>query len=139
MKKSTLIPILLLMLCCAACQADEPVCPPVTGTPKYLDPLSEASLSAPSPAASPTPAWIEIGGKEIRVDKLVEGPLCNDTWNGVVYVGCEVQVFAWQDQPLFLKDCSLNIEPGTVVYVADHNDTAYYNGCSCHTGEETTP
>jgi hypothetical protein len=26
-----------------------------------------------------------------------------------------------------------------VVYVAYHNDAAYYNGCSCHTGEIADP
>lgn len=88
---------------------------------------------------TPTPAWVEIGRKNILVDKIVEGPLCNDSWQGVVYVGCNVQVLRWQDQPLFLKDCRLDIEPGTVVYVADHNNSAYYNGCSCHTGEVAAP
>ncbi len=80
-----------------------------------------------------------IGGKEIQVDKVVSGPLCNDTWRGTVYVTCDVQVYAWEETPTFLKDCNLQVEPDTVVYVADHNDTAYYNGCSCHTGEITEP
>jgi hypothetical protein len=71
----------------------------------------------------------------MTVDRVVSGPLCNDRWQGTVYVGCEVQVLEWSETPLFLKDCDLTIEPGTVVYVADHNDAAYYNGCSCHTGE----
>jgi hypothetical protein len=26
-----------------------------------------------------------------------------------------------------------------VVYVAYHNNTAYYNGCSCHTGATPEP
>lgn len=73
------------------------------------------------------------------MDKVIEGPLCNDTWNGTVYVTCNVQVYAWEEHPTFLKNCDLKIEPGTVVYVAYHNDTAYYNGCSCHTGEIAEP
>ena len=82
---------------------------------------------------------MEIGGKTITVDKVVEGPLCNDTWSGTVYVACNVQVYPWEEQPTFLKNCNLSIAPGTIVYVADHNDTAYYNGCSCHTGEIAKP
>jgi len=80
-----------------------------------------------------------IGRKEIRVDKLVEGPLCNDTWRCTVYVACEVQVYPWQEDPNFLKECQLEVEPNTVVYVAYHNNTAYYNGCSCHTGITPEP
>jgi hypothetical protein len=68
------------------------------------------------------------------VDRVVEGPLCNGTWSGTVYVTCNVQVYPWEEKPTFLKDCDLTIEPGTVVYVADHGDEPYYKGCSCHTG-----
>jgi hypothetical protein len=78
---------------------------------------------------------VEVNGKMILADKVVEGPLCNDLWRGEVYVGCDVQVAAWEEEPLFLKGCELTIEPGTVVYVAAHNNEAYYKGCSCHTGE----
>jgi hypothetical protein len=80
---------------------------------------------------------VEIGHESLQVDKVVEGPLCNDTWRGTVYVACNVQVYPWREQPNFLENCQLNIEPLTVVYVAYHNNTAYYNGCSCHSG--TTP
>ena len=82
---------------------------------------------------------MEIGGRTIPVDKVVEGPLCNDTWSGIVYVGCNVQVYRWEEDPTFLKDCKLTIAPETVVYVAYHYDTAYYKGCSCHTGEIAEP
>jgi hypothetical protein len=80
-----------------------------------------------------------IGGKPVKVNRIVEGPICNDTWSGIVYVSCNVQVMKWEENPLFLKDCNLRIEPNTVVYVAYHNDTPYYNGCSCHTGEQSPP
>ena len=80
-----------------------------------------------------------INDQQVQVDKLVEGALCNDTWSGLVYVGCNVQVYAWTEEPLFLKDCQLNISPNSVVYVAYHNNTAYYNGCSCHTGVTPQP
>lgn len=81
---------------------------------------------------------VSIGGKLTLVDKVVDGPLCNDQWRGTVYVGCDVQVMEWSDTPLFLKGCDLSIAPRTVIYVAYHNDAAYYNGCSCHTGEIAT-
>jgi hypothetical protein len=82
---------------------------------------------------------MRIGGKDIQVDRVVEGPLCNDTWSGTVYVTCNVQVYPWEGTPTFLRNCNLNIEPRTVVYVASHNNAAYYNGCSCHTGRITKP
>jgi hypothetical protein len=91
------------------------------------------------PEQSPTPIEVEINGKMKWVDKVIEGPLCNDSWKGTVYVACDVQVFEWEQDPLFLKGCNLSIEPGTVIYVAYHNDAAYYNGCSCHTGENPDP
>ena len=82
---------------------------------------------------------MEIGGKTIPVNKVVQGPLCNDAWSGNIYVSCNVQVYSWVEQPLFLEDCDLKIEPGTVIYVAYHNEAAYYNGCSCHTNELAGP
>lgn len=125
----------LSMVLLSGCQPPAPVCPPPTGTPQYL---TEPPAYAP-PGPSPAPAQIDIGGRTLRVDKVVEGPLCNDAWSGTVYVACDVQVLEWKDQPTFLKGCNLEIDPGTVVYVAYHNDAPYYNGCSCHTGEELNP
>ncbi len=125
-----------LFLFLACCQNSKQVCPDATGTSQYLTALPD---KLPTPIAVLGPVRVEIGQKEIEVDRVVEGPLCNDTWRGTVYVTCNVQVYAWEETPLFLKNCDLKIEPGTVVYVADHNDTAYYNGCSCHTGEIPEP
>jgi hypothetical protein len=82
---------------------------------------------------------MKIGDRTVLVDKVVEGPLCNDTWHGTVYVACNVQVYPWETAPAFLKDCKLSIAPGTIVYAAYHHDAAYYNGCSCHTGEIAGP
>ncbi len=82
------------------------------------------------------PLMVEIRGKESEVDRVVHGSFCDDTWDGKVYVACDLEIPAWDDAPTFLEDCSLTIEPGTVVYVAAHNDEAFYKGCSCHTGEE---
>lgn len=92
-------------------------------------------------AATPAPAApakeVDLGRMKIVADKVVSGPLCNDSWRGTVYVTCDARVAEWTDSvaPEFLKGCDLNIDPGTVVYVAAHYNTAYYEGCSCHTGE----
>lgn len=123
----------------SGCGGSSPACPPRTGTPQ--------SLSLPAPTADPihasggstTPVQMEIGGKAIPVDQVVQGPLCNGRWQGTVYVACDVQVLPWSEHPKFLKDCDLSIDPGAVVYVAYHNDAPYYNGCSCHTGELSQP
>jgi hypothetical protein len=125
-----------LLILVVGCQEATTVCPTVTGTPEYL---------TTSPDHLPTPTHVagqfqvEIGRREMLVDKVVKGPLCNDTWSGTVYVTCDVQVYPWTEDPLFLKTCQLDIEPQAVVYVAYHNNTAYYNGCSCHTGITPEP
>jgi hypothetical protein len=122
----------------SACGPQAPACPTRVGTPRYLfEPPDELPTATLQSSLSSIP--MKIGGKTINVNKVVEGPLCNDTWSGIVYVTCNIQVYQWEDQPTFLKNCDLTIEPGTVVYVAYHNDAAYYKGCSCHTGEITGP
>jgi len=134
------LPILagVAILFLPACQTQKPACPPATGTPQYLT-VPPEELPTSIFETNPSPIPIEIEGRAINVDKVIEGPLCNDTWNGTVYVPCNVQVYPWEDQPTFLKNCNLLIAPGTVVYVAAHNNAAYYNGCSCHTGEIAGP
>ena len=127
-----LLPVLLLSSC-----AEKQVCPTPGGERHYLSQEDLISLDAPDTVRSP--AEVSIDGKMMTVDRVVTGPLCSDHWEGTIYVGCDVQVMAWEETPLFLKDCNLSIEPGTVVYVAYHNDAAYYNGCSCHTGEIVSP
>jgi hypothetical protein len=94
---------------------------------------------ASTPNSYSAAVTVDVGGKQLSVDRVVSGPLCNDDWHGTVYVSCDVQVAEWHDSPTFLKDCQLNVKPGTVVYVAAHNNTAYYQGCSCHTAEISTP
>ena len=130
------LPLILALLFQAGCGKPAPACRTGSGTPVYLT-LPPEELPSPTPGIAP--AEVEIGGKSVRVDKIVEGPLCNDTWNGTVYVTRNVQVYAWQETPTFLQNCNLNITPETVVYVAYHNDTTYYKGCSCHTGEIAEP
>lgn len=128
--------LFILLVFLTGCQSSDPICPTLTGTPQYLS-VPPDELAALLPANGP--GQVEIGRQTIQMDKIVEGPLCNDTWNGNVYVTCNVQVYPWEEHPTFLKDCELDIEPGTVVYVAYHNNTAYYNGCSCHTGVTPEP
>ena len=128
----------ILLITLAACQPQEPVCEIKTGTPVYLTALPE-SIPTPTPKPGSAPIPVKVGGKTILADQVIEGPLCKGNWSGTVYFTCKLQVYAWTEKPLFLKNCSLNIEPGTVVYVAYHNDSAYYNGCSCHTGEIAGP
>lgn len=108
----------------------------MTGTPSYL---VDSPETLPTPTTTSGDLSVKIGRSELQVNKVVEGALCNDTWSGTVYVACDVQVYPWVEEPTFLKDCQLNIEPHTVVYVAYHNNTAYYTGCSCHTGATPEP
>jgi hypothetical protein len=133
-----ILTFVLIVALLSACESTSSVCPPTNGTPQPTLDLAALIAMTPTPGPSPTPVEIEIGGKMIRVDRIVSGPLCNDTWSGTIYVDCDVQVPPWDqdEEPLFFEACDLEIEPGTTVYVADHNDAAYYKGCSCHTGRD---
>lgn len=130
--------LFLLIFTLSACQPDKIACPEIPGTPRYIT-TPPIPASTPSEFTDSAPTPINLDGKIVEVDRVVEGSLCNDSWSGTVYVTCNVQVFEWEEQPTFLKDCDLNIAPDTIVYVAYHNNTAYYNGCSCHTGEILNP
>jgi hypothetical protein len=132
MKRQVFIFLTIALLVLPGCRAEKPACPLAETTGNTLTIPPE---SLPTPAVSSTPIEMRIKGRNVTVNKIVEGPLCNDTWSGTIYVACNVQVYAWVDKPLFLKNCNLSIAPDTVVYVAYHNNTAYYKGCSCHTGE----
>lgn len=123
----------------SGCAGSSPACPPRTGTPQSLSLPAPTAVPAGPSRASAAPLEVKIGGQAVRVDQYVQGPLCNGRWQGTVYVACDVQVLPWSEHPTFLKDCDLSIDPGTVVYVAYHNDAPYYNGCSCHTGELSQP
>ena len=134
--------LLISALFLSACDRKNNVCPPLEGTPQPKPALADL-LALPSPTPQIEPITVEIGGKMISIDRLVEGPLCNDIWSGTVYVGCDAIIaeskMDTEENPLFLKGCNLNIESNTIVYVAAHNDAAYYKGCSCHTGEDPIP
>jgi hypothetical protein len=142
--KASLFSIILIIfaLYLPACDRKNIVCPPLEGTPQPKPALADL-IALPSPPPPTEPIQVEIGGKMVSVDRLVEGPLCNDIWSGTVYVGCDVIIgqskMDAEENPLFLQGCDLNIEPNTIVYVAAHNDAAYYKGCSCHTGADPIP
>lgn len=137
MKYYTALFLALLPLLISACQSN--VCP--SGSVTHSAALTPfPTLPPPSNVGlPPAPSLVEIGGKMIEVDRVIHGPLCNDRWSGTIYVACDVQVATWTDEenPTFLSGCDFTVEPGTIVYVAAHNDTTYYNGCSCHTGGES--
>jgi hypothetical protein len=121
---------LLGVLFLASCN---PVCPPESIT--YLTgPASAPSSEAVETQAAPQQVQLRtfLGHETVLVDEVIHGFICDDTWRGTVYVACDIEIPAWEDEPLFLQDCDLTIEPNTVVYVAAHNDARYSNGCSCH-------
>ena len=135
--------LLIILLLAAGCDRQKTVCTPEVGTPKPQLELADLLLITPEPALSTSPVEVEIGGRMMKVDKLVNYPVCNDDWSGTVYMDCDAQVAhvkVDEDGNLrFFEGCDLNIESGTVIYVAAHNDAAYYKGCSCHTGEDPIP
>ncbi len=126
-----------VILLITSCQST-PACPPTVVTPQYLKVVPSKIVPEVLSIVEPTPVEIEINNRRVKVDRLIDGPLCNDHLEGTVYVSCDVQVLEWKDQPLFFKDCDFTVEPDTIVYVADHNNAQYYNGCSCHTSEDLT-
>ncbi len=130
--------LLLFVLFLSGCEREKTVCAPDEGTLRPALQLADLINQPPPASASSGPIQVEIQGRSMEVDKLVDYPLCNDNWSGTVYVSCNVQVAEAEldadSNPLFLKGCNLNIAPNTVVYVAAHNDAPYYKGCSCHTG-----
>jgi hypothetical protein len=78
------------------------------------------------------PFLIEIDGRPACVDQVVSRQLCGSYLSGVAYVVSDITVEEWEEVPNFLANCEFEVEPGSIVLVGDHNDTPYYNGCSCH-------
>ena len=138
MKAYVALLLACLVLFFPACQRKKTICP--EGSVAYVSdrtafpPLSEAA----QPGQTSSPVTVEIRGKQMKVDRLIEGPLCNEHLSGRIYVGCNLQIARWEKKPTFLKDCDFTVDPGTVVYVAAHNDQAMMKGCACHTGKLQT-
>jgi len=107
--------LLLFILLVTSCQSKNTVCTAERGAPQqFADPAQlPVRIATPGPALNP--ALVTISGKQVLVNKVVQGPLCNDAWQGVVYVDCDVQIAAWDESPTFLNDCDLEIAPDTVV------------------------
>lgn len=135
MKYSTILFLVAFVLFVSACERKQTVCP--EGSVTYgSDRTSFPKRSSPDhPAQGDSPAMVEIRGKKVKVDRIIQGPLCNDHLSGKVYIGCDIQIAKWADRPRFLEECNFTVEPGTVVYVAAHNDTVFKKGCACHTGK----
>ena len=121
--------MLLFLVCTAlflsACKAE---CPP-----ERISYSSDLSIFPPKAVIDDTTStWAEIKGKEIQVDRIITGPVCNDTLSGIVYVTCDIQIPAWERDPFFLQACDFEVEEGAIIYVEAHNDKQYDKGCSCH-------
>ena len=129
-------PYLLLfavMFILSACQPKTPTCPPESIT--YLSNPSSLQNQISIDSTNPAKETVAINNQEMQVDQVVKGILCDGSWEGTIFVPCEIQIYKWEEHPTFLENCDLTIKPGTVVYVAAHNDEPYYQGCSCHIGD----
>lgn len=135
MKTYTVLFLVSLALFLSACERKTNVCP--EGSVTYLSDMeSFPKLSVTdNPEQAFQPVTVQIRGKKMKVDRLVQGPLCNVKLSGKVYVGCDIQIPKWEDAPRFFEDCDFSVEPGSVIYVGVHNDAVYKKGCACHTGE----
>lgn len=117
----------ITMLFLTACQPD--VCK--DGSITYQEDTSKFPLEAD--LVKQGPEEILIGKKVINFDRVVHGPICNDTWTGKVYVACDITIQDWEESPKFLEGCNLVVDPDAIVYVAAHNNAPYYKGCGeCH-------
>lgn len=133
MKNKTLIIITLLSIfLLSACMDARSLCVP--GEIQYRE------RSHPFPALedqTPAPQQVEIKGKMLNFDHVVSGQLCNNHLEGIVYVGCEIEIYEWENASNFLDQCDFTVAPNTIIYVAAHNNTAYYKGCnSCHMSDQ---
>ena len=133
MKTYIVLFLVSVALFSTACERKAIVCP--EGSVTYLPGIQ--ALPGLSAAGNPAPVEVEIRGKTMKFDRLVEGPLCNIKLSGKVYVGCNIQIPEWdkEENPTFLKNCDFSVEPGSVIYVGVHNNSIFKKGCACHTGE----
>ena len=83
---------ILLTFILFGCERNSTVCPQDEGSPQPALQLADLLAAQPPITNSAAPIQVEIQGKVIEVDKVVDYPLCNDNWSGTVYVSCEAQV-----------------------------------------------
>lgn len=137
MKTYIVLFLVSVALLSTACERKATVCS--EGSVTYISDMAAFPKlsSTENPAKASGPVMVEVGGKQIKFDRLVEGPFCNIKLSGKVYVGCDIQIFEWDKEgnPVFLKDCDFSVEPGSVIYVGKHNNAMFKKGCACHTGE----
>jgi hypothetical protein len=137
MKTSIALLLASSFLFLSACERKATVCP--EGSVTYLPDLQvfPKLSSTDNPAKASGPVTVEVGRKQMKFDRLVEGPFCNIKLKGKVYVGCDIQLPEWDKEgnPTFLKNCDFSVEPGSVIYVGPHNNAVFKKGCACHTGE----
>lgn len=130
MKRFTVVFMIPLMLLAASCLPTPPPELLYTATPK--PPATSTPASEQSHDPSTTPVLVEIGGRMVSVDRIIEGFLCTDAWQGTIYVSPDVEVNPWTDEPSFLRECDLRVDEGTIVHVASHPGEVFYRGCTCH-------
>lgn len=125
------VAVILSLGVLAGCSRQSSVC---ATEPPNLPVEVRQAISLTDGADAVEPVEIRVRNQTVLVDQIVHGTLCDADWSGTVYVDCDATVPEWdrEEQPTFFEGCNLNIEERTVVYVAYHNDEAYYNGCSCH-------
>ncbi|MBE0685660.1 MAG: hypothetical protein IH585_06640 [Anaerolineaceae bacterium] len=130
--KILLIFTLIFLTLLSACMDARSLCSPGMITYRdRTDPFPELTETQPEPQQ------IEIKRKMMSFDQVVSGQLCNNHLEGLVYVGCDIEIYEWDDKSNFLNDCNFYVESNTIIYVAAHNNRAYYKGCdSCHMSEE---
>jgi hypothetical protein len=127
MKKLAILVLVIAMFVITACQPD--VCP--EGSISYLEDASQFPDSVTPDILSSE--QVQIGKKIITFDRVIHGPVCNDTWTDKVYVACDITIQKWDTAPSFLEGCNLVVDSDAVVYVAAHNNAPYYKGCGeCH-------
>jgi len=130
MRNVYILSALCIMLCLSACQPTKPACP--EGSVTYQDRTNSFQTGTVDSRKAPAET-IDINGKSISFDEVIHGQLCNNHLSGTVYIGCDVVVYRWEETPNFLDACDFLVTPGSIIYVASHNNTAYYQGCAaCH-------
>jgi hypothetical protein len=130
MKRFFVLLLVPFLLFAAACLPTPPPELLITRTPQPAVTTPSEIPQETTPSSSPMP--IEIGNRTVDVDEVIHGFLCDDSWRGVIYVDGDVEVLPWEGESTFLRECALVIEPGTIIYVAEHPGEVFYKGCSCH-------
>lgn len=122
--------LVVWLVALAGCSRQSTVC--ATDPPNL--PVEQRQALSVQDGSEQAAIEIRVRNRPVRVDQIVHGSLCDAEWSGTVYVDCDVTVPEWDPEqaPTFFEGCDLTIEDNTVVYVAYHNDEAYYTGCSCH-------